>query len=103
MFVAREINSDLLLFNNMPIRREQDDVKEWVDITSPNGCIGKLPNDLFDNLRWEDEPVGVGIYLYNDRLQTVKVEVSDMIYEKVRAVEDYNELPWYKKILKFKI
>lgn len=52
MWVARDKNGTLKLFDSMPKRGEL--CGEWF-----NAWCFKLNNDLFPDLKWEDEPIEV--------------------------------------------
>lgn len=55
MWVARNQDGTLKLFDSMPKRGEP--YSEWV-----NAWCLKLNNDLFPELKWEDEPIEVNIF-----------------------------------------
>lgn len=100
MYIARDKCGSLFLFYYKPIRDHK--LKRWVT-GSKNDCrCFELNPDDYD-IDWNDEPREVGLYINDDRLHTVKVEVLDRLAGFEHAVEYYNNLPWYKKIFKFKI
>ena len=64
MYVARDRDGGLFLFENKPWRQTND--KMWLD--SPiyldykydgTGCIRQLDPDLYPGLKWEDEPIKI--------------------------------------------
>lgn len=60
MWIARDEDNHLRVYLNKPIRYGF----YWQSVDTYNGvniqCIS-LPNNLFPNLKWEDEPIEVDI------------------------------------------
>ena len=92
MWVARNFNKELVLFKNYPIRHIIDDnEKEWID---PSGSdILGLAENLFPDLKWEDEPIEVSINLCESLMICPKCG-KRIWYSSKDIHESHSEDPW---------
>lgn len=59
MWIARDKDDSLWLFNEKPVRNEEESY--WT-ISSPNHeAVGTLRYTMFPELKWEDEPIEVDL------------------------------------------
>lgn len=61
MWIARDKNNDLCLYKEKPSRNEND--SQWF---IAGGYYLILQENLFPELKWEDEPIEVNLYSKND-------------------------------------
>lgn len=54
MWIARDKDNSLWLYNEKPIRNEEENDWSPTDIV-----VGALDTNMFPELRWEDEPIEV--------------------------------------------
>lgn len=85
MWIARDKNGNLNLFQTKPIRKYG---YKWEEDVVYKHSI-ELDNSLFPDLSWEDEPEGVCLCLNNEKYHTVKLDTLDKLYD---TKERFNEL-----------
>jgi len=57
MFIARDKNNDLYLFNGLPVRGNEC----WWAETGLDGSYLRLDTSLYPEITWESEPLPVAI------------------------------------------
>lgn len=124
MWVARNENGGLYLWNNKPIRHNADRndypedypenypiVGSWAsgfDIAEEGAC-GAIPNELFPELKWEDEPLEVSIEAVKDlkqdyhdsvKYQAKDIKIRDILHEMASRKEELGLTDDIKSYLK---
>lgn len=97
MWIAKDFSGKLLLFENFPIRHEEGDVKEWVDISNRNidgpiGCMGVLPECIYPELKWEDEPIELDFTIHDKTLITK--ELLEVVFNYLDTTHYKNEFDY---------
>nr|DAG79346.1 MAG TPA: hypothetical protein [Caudoviricetes sp.] len=80
-WVARDKSGKLYLYNEKP--EYYNDFKVWFAC----GIIAKLDNNLFPELKWEDEPIEVGIRPTITDLDTKAQEYADSVTDNEEIKE----------------
>jgi len=81
MYIARDKNESLWLYNEKPIRNEEEgNFKSiYTDVT-----IGTLDTTMFPELKWEDEPMEVDLVDVNKSIITDKDCIDEVYWREVR-------------------
>lgn len=70
MWIARDKNGSLWLYNEKPIRNEEEE--DWTIATPTDTAVGTLDTNMFPELKWEDEPIEVDLVAVNKSIVTDK-------------------------------
>ena len=62
MWVARDENGDLGLFEEKPFRVEFQPYAKYWDVLSTGASRLQIPSNRFPELTWEDEPLEVELF-----------------------------------------
>lgn len=59
MYIARDKDGSLWLYNEKPIRNEEEN--DWTISSPTDNAVGTLYSTMFPSLKWEDEPMEVDL------------------------------------------
>lgn len=107
MWIARDKNGNLFLYQSIPNRGK-------ATFEPTDGSYMDIDSDLFPDLRFEDEPIQISLWLNDEKYHTVKLEELNRLYEidwrysdmketlesYETMIDNYRKLPWYKRIFK---
>lgn len=82
MWIARDKDDSLWLYNEKPVRNEEEN--DWTISSPTDNAVGKLYSTMFPELKWEDEPVEVDLVDVNKSIITDKDCIDEVYWREVR-------------------
>lgn len=81
MYIARDKNGSLWLYNEKPIRQEEEE--DWTIASPTDTAVGKLDTNMFPELKWEDEPLEVNLTDINKSIINDKDCIDEVYWREV--------------------